>query len=174
MISAEDWLLNEDKHCWDGRLARLKWIAVEYPDVDIVIFHGGLKSQYLFEEARYCYVYAQYIASTLLSLAFIENILASVLYASGDNDTPKAGIFELLDKAKNGGLISDSEFDLFEKVRKIRNPISHFRKPSDKKNIEYRGVENDRHPYELLESDAQTALKATFRLIAKFSISQGK
>lgn len=174
MISAEDWLLNEDKHCWDGRLARLKWIAAEYPDVDIVIFHGGLKSQYLFEEARYCYVYAQYIASTLLSLAFIENILASVLYAYGDNDIPKARISDLLVKAKKDGLISDSEFDLFDKVRKIRNPITHFRKPSDKKSIEYRGVENDSHPYELLEADAQTALNASFRLIAKFSISQGK
>ncbi|MDP2174223.1 MAG: hypothetical protein Q8J62_10660 [Candidatus Cloacimonadaceae bacterium] len=172
MTSAEEWLLNEDKQCRNERLTRLKWIAAEYPDVDIVIFHGGMKSQFLFEEARYCYVYAQYVATTLLSLAFIEDTLASVLYASGDNGIHKAGIFDLLEKAKNDGLISDSEFDLFDKVRKIRNPISHFRKPSHKKNIEYRCVENDSHPYELLESDAQTALKATFRLIAKFSISQ--
>ncbi len=43
MISAEEWLLNEDKHCWHGRLTRLKSIAAEYPDVNIVIFHGGLK-----------------------------------------------------------------------------------------------------------------------------------
>jgi len=109
--------------------------------------YGKYPSHYLFEEARYCSVYAQYIASTLLSLAFIEHTLASVLYASGDNDIPKARISDLLVKAKKEGLISESEFDLSDKVRKVRNPISHFRKPNDKINIEYRGVENDCHPY---------------------------
>ena len=40
----------------------------------------------------------------------------------------------------------------------------------DRKNIEYRAVKNDRYPYELLEEDAKTALKAVFRMMAKFSI----
>jgi len=87
----EEWLLNEDKQCSKRRLTRLKWIVAEYPDIDIVIFHVGSKFQYLFEKASYCYVYVQYIASTLLSLAFIGHTLASllsVLYPSGDNDIP--------------------------------------------------------------------------------------
>ncbi len=170
--SAEGWLDNEDKQCRDDRLNRLKWITEEYPNIEISLFHGGLKSHYLFEEARYCFVYGQYIASTMLSLSYIENTLASVFYASGRNDLQRARVVDLLEEAKDEGLISESEFTVFSKVRKIRNPITHFRKPGDKKNIEYRAVKNDRHPYELLEEDAKTALKATFRMMAKFSISK--
>jgi hypothetical protein len=49
MFITEEWLLNEDKQYWNGRLTRLKWIAAEYTAIDIVMFPGGLKSQYLFE-----------------------------------------------------------------------------------------------------------------------------
>jgi len=170
--SAEGWLDNEDKQCLDDRLNRLKWITEEYPNIEISLFHGGLKSHYLFEEARYCFVYGQYIASIVLSLSYIENTLASVFYASGRNDLQRASVVNLLEEAKEEGLISESEFAVFNKVREIRNPITHFRKLGDKKTIEYRAVKNDRHPYELLEKDAKTALKATFRMMAKFSISK--
>jgi len=71
-LSAEEWLDNEDKQCWDERL---KWTIEEYPNIDVSLFHGGLKSHYLFEETRYCFVYGQYIASTMLSLSYIENTL---------------------------------------------------------------------------------------------------
>ena len=169
-LSAEEWLDNEDRQCRGDRLHRLKWVIEEYPNIDISLFHGGLKFHYLFEEARYCFVYGQYIASTMLSLSYIENTLASVFYASGRNDLQRARVVDLLKEAKEEGLISESEFTVFNKVRKIRNPITHFRKPSDKETIEYRAVKNDRYPYELLEEDAKTALKATFRMMAKFSI----
>ena len=171
-LSAEEWLDNEDKQCWDERLNRLKWIIGEYPNIDVSLFHGGLKSYYLFEEARHCFVYGQYIASTMLSLSHIENTLASVFYASGRNDLQRARVVDLLKEAKEERLISQSEFTVFNKVRRIRNPITHFRKPGDKETIEYRAVKNDRHPYELLEEDAKTALKAIFRMMAKFSISK--
>lgn len=168
--SAEGWLDNEDKQCRDERLKRLKWILSEYPNIEISLFHGGLKSHYLFEEARYCFVYGQYISTIMLSLSFIENTFASVFYASGRNDLQRASVNKLLEKAKEKGLISVSEFAVFDKVREIRNPITHFRKPMDKETVEYRAAENDRHPYELLKDEAKTALKAVFRIMAKFSI----
>ena len=169
-LSAEEWLDNEDRQCRGDRLNRLKWIIENYPDIDISLFLGGLKSHYLFEEARYCFVYGQYIASIMLSLSYIENTLASVFYASGRNDLQKACVIDLLKKAKEEGLISESEFTVFNTVRKIRNPITHFRKPSDKENIESRVVKNNRNPYELLEEDSKTALEATFRIMSKFSV----
>lgn len=79
-LIAEEWLDNEDRQCRSDRLKRLKWIIEKYPVIDISFFHGGLKSHYLFEEARYCFVYGQYIASIILSISYIENTLASVLY----------------------------------------------------------------------------------------------
>lgn len=170
MPSPEGWLDNEDKRCRDDRLNRLKWTIEQYPNIEISLFHGGLKSHYLFEEARYCFVYGQYVASIMLSLSCIENTLASVFYASGRNDLQRARLVSLLEEAKEKGLIAESEFAVFNKVREIRNPITHFRKPMDKETIEWRAAKNDRHPYELVEEDAKAALKAVFRMMAKFSI----
>jgi len=170
MPSAEEWLDNEDKQCRDDRLNRLKWIVEQYPNIEISLFHGGLKSHYLFEEARYCFVYGQSIAAIMLSISYIENTLASVFYASGRSDLQRASLVNLLEEAKEKGVISESEFAVFNKVREIRNPVTHFRKPTDKENIEWRAIKNDRHPYELVEEDAKTALKAVFRMIAQFSI----
>lgn len=170
MITAEEWLDNEERKCRDDRLNRLKWIIEIYPNIDISCFHGGKKSYYLFEEARYCFVYGQYISSIMLILSYIENTLSSIFYGSGRNDLSRASTVDLLKEAKNEGLISENEFNLFDKVRKIRNPLTHFRKPDDKEDIEYRAIKNDIHPYELLEEDAKVDLKAGFRIMEKFSI----
>ena len=170
ILNAEEWLDNEDRQCRNDRLNRLEWIIGEYPNIDISLFDGGLKSHYLFEEARYCFVYGQYFASIMLSVSYIENTLASVFYASGRNDLQRAHVIDLLNEAKKEGLISESEFNVFNKVRKIRNPITHFRKPAGRKTLEYSSVKNNKHPYKLLEEDAKIALKANFRIMAKFSI----
>jgi len=82
----------------------------------------------------------------------------------------RARVADLLEKAKEERLISESEFTVFNKVRKIRNPIIHFCKSNDKEIIEYRAVKNDRYPHKLLEEDSKTALKANFRIMSKFSI----
>lgn len=169
--SAEEWLDNEDKQCRDERLKRLKWLIKQYPDnVEVLLHHGGLKSHYLFEEARYCFVYGQYIASIMLCLSYIENLLASVFYASGRNDPQRTSLVNLLKEAKEKGLVSEAEFTVFNKIREIRNPLTHFRKPMDKETIEHRAVKTDKHPYKLLEEDAKIALKSVFRMIEKFSI----
>jgi hypothetical protein len=174
MLSAEEWLDNEDIGCRQERLNRLKWLLDEYPNIDISIFHGAPKSYLLFEEARYCFVYGQHVASVLLCLSYIENTLASIFYAFGRDDLQRATVADLLEEARDGGLITECEFALFDRVRRARNPIAHFRKPANKETIEYWAVEGDMHPYEVLEQHTRTALRACFRLMAKFSIPRGE
>ncbi len=109
--SAKVWLNNEDKKCHSDRLKNIKWIIKNFPNtIEIMLFHGGLKSKYLFEEARYCFIYGQYIASIMLSLSFIENTIASVFYASGRNDLQRANLIDLLKKAEKEDLITKAEF----------------------------------------------------------------
>src|SRR2546425_1893912 len=74
--SAEEWLEREDTVAREGRLARLEWIAAQIPEVDWMVFGCGPISKYVFEEARYCYVYGQFLASIMLGLAFVEMSLA--------------------------------------------------------------------------------------------------
>ena len=171
--SAEQWLDNEDRKCKDDRLQRLKWIMNQYPKIDDPLFWGGVKSYYLFEEARYCFVYGQYLASTMLSLSYIENTLGSIFYAGGRNDLQRASLANLLKEAKKEGLISEQEFIVFDKVRKIRNPLTHFRRPDDK-DLDLQAFKKGLNLYEMLEEDAKLALKANFRIMEKFYICNHK
>lgn len=170
-LAAEEWLNNEDNVCREDRLSRLKWIIQNYPDIEIAMLQGGLKSHYLFEEARYSFVYGQFFASTMLSLAFIENSLSSYFFGAGRNDLKRAGAFDLLNEAKKEGIITNYEFNLLDKVRKLRNPITHFKEPMNEESIEIRGLKDNKHPYIIIEDDAKKTIYAMFKLMGKQSLT---
>ena len=81
-LSPEEWLTREDSACREDRLARLDWLVRKMPDVDYLTFPGGLISKHLFEEARYCFVYGQFLAVIVLGLSYIEHTLAALFYGS--------------------------------------------------------------------------------------------
>jgi len=169
MNKFEAWLGNEDEVNFGDRLERLKWLGSIAPENNAWLFHGGLITKYLFEEARYCFVYGQYLATIILGISFIEYTLAALFYASGRNDLERANITKLLDEARDSLWISDEEFADLDHARKIRNPIVHFRSPSGKETLEYRSVLEDEHPYMLLENDATNVMKTVFHLLGKTS-----
>ena len=146
-----------------------------YPHLQYALFQGGQKTLYLFEEARYCFVYGQFIASTLLCVSFIEHTLASHFSEIGRYDILKAGVKKLLNAAEKKSIINSIEYDFINKVIKQRNKISHFRMWQDEKGnpkdtIEREAIEQEKHLYELLEDDAKLAIKASYSMLKKFSI----
>jgi len=52
MKHASEWIDEEDSGCRSSRIERLTWIVENTPTSEIFIFHGGLITNYLFEEAR--------------------------------------------------------------------------------------------------------------------------
>ena len=68
MAEAERWLTEEDSKQFGERLERLQWMVDKIPPADGWWFHGGLHASMLFEEMRYCFVYAQYLATVLVGL----------------------------------------------------------------------------------------------------------
>jgi hypothetical protein len=74
------------------------------PHVDWVIFGGGLISKHLFEEARYCFIYGQFLASIVTGLSFIEISLGGAFYGIGRNDLERAGIAELAKESLKDGM----------------------------------------------------------------------
>ena len=166
----EEWLTREDNACRQDRLARLKWIVSRSPGVEYWIFSGGQMSKYLFDEARYCFVYGQFLATIVLGLSYIEHTLASLFYASGRNDLERANISTLLQEALNYEWIDQAEFDNLQHVRRIRNPVTHFRKPLDRDRIEYRFVTENVPSYAIIEEDARHVMESIFRLLGKSGI----
>jgi hypothetical protein len=169
-IQADEWLTNEDNIAHEDRLARIQWLASLTPTANYLRFEGGWLTKSLYEEARYSFVYAQFLSVIMLGLSFIEHTLAAIFYASGRNDLQRASISTLLQEAVEQGWLTPAEFENLDHAREIRNRITHFRPPLHDHTIEYRAVTENEMPYTLIESDARHVMEALFHLVGKTAI----
>jgi hypothetical protein len=166
-MTSEEWLNREDTNNREERLSRLDWIASKMPDSNCLSFPGGLTAKYLFEETRYCFVYAQFLAVIVLGLSFIEHTLAAMFYAVGRSDLERVSISILLREALLAGWITQTEFDSLDRAREIRNPVTHFRRPLHEDKVEYRAVTQNELPYTIIEDDARQVMESVFHLLGK-------
>jgi hypothetical protein len=167
IMEAEQWLNNEDKVEREARLERLRWLASLMPNVEWMLYGTGPISKYLFDEARYCFAYGQYLGSIILGLAFLEVSLAGAFYAVGRNDLERAGIAALSKEALNYGWLSQADYDAIEQVRDYRNPITHFRPPGHDERVEARAFHEGIFAYEVIERDARKVMQTVFHLLLK-------
>ena len=128
---------------------------------------GCLISKYLFEEARYSFVYGQFLAVIVLGISYIEHTLAAMFYTSGRNDLERASISTLLREAVRVGWITHAEYDHLNKAREIRNPVTHFRSPLRDDTIECRAITQNELPYAVIEEDARYVLEIALHLLSK-------
>jgi hypothetical protein len=164
---SEQWLQAEDQGCFDERVARLEWLAHKAPRQQHWLIYGGWLNQQLFEEARYCFVYGQFLSSAILGFAFAERTLAAMFYASGRDDLERANSKKLFQEAQYEGWINESELDLFEEARKLRNSLTHFRTPMHEDLPEYRAFHRESEPHEVVETDARHILEVALRLVER-------
>lgn len=166
----EQWLLAEDRGCLKQRAERLAWLIQVTPPAEIWLFPGGWLGQQLFEEARYSFIYGQFVASAVLGFAHVERTLAAMFYGSVRNDLQRATSEKLFKEAQCAGWLSESDLATFEKARRLRNPLVHFRVPLHEDLPESRSFKEDRDPYEVVESDAKQILEVVFRLVAQNAV----
>ena len=167
---AKDWIENEDAKCKKLRIKNLEWLINNTPSKENLIFHGGSITKYLFEETRYCFVYAQYLAAIVLGFSFIEHTLASLFFASGKNKLARSSVANILSKANEIGLFSDEEYKHLLKAKNIRNSVIHFRIPLDKETIDFKAIFENKHQYEIIKEDAKYVLQVVLKLLDKDAI----
>ncbi len=168
---SQEWLSREDSSCRQDRIERLNWLAERMPPAEYQMFLGGLMAKFLFEEARYCFVYGQFLAVILLGLAFVEHTLGAVLYAFyRRDDLERANITTLLEEARKAGWISDEEFDALDRARALRNPVTHFRRPLHEDTVEYRAIQEREGPFRVIEQDAHHVMTVVINLLAKSAV----
>lgn len=166
----EEWLKREDEGDRAGREQRLRWIVANYPSAEGFVLSGGWLSKQLLEEAKYCYVYGQYVAVVALGVAFVERLLAAQFYAAGRNDLERAGGQALLREALQRGWLTEADFERFDRLRCLRNPLVHFRRPLAGDTVEARAVVADSHPDGIVETDARAVLEGVFRVIETVAV----
>ncbi len=164
---AEEWLFSEDKSCFVQRRGRLEWLISKAPPAQIWSFPGGWLGKQLFEEARYCFVYGQFLATVVLGFAFVERTLCAIFYGAGRNDMQRATSETLLREAHKEGLLNKEELKTFNKARGLRNVTVHFRKPLHRDSPEFRAIEGESDLYSIMEDDAKHTLEVAFRLLAR-------
>lgn len=168
---AHEWIEHEDRVTRADRIARLGWLEANYPGSNCgFMIHGGWLSLQLLEEAKYCFAYGQFLAAAILGVAFIERVLAAKFYASGLDDLERSGGLDLLREALNSAWISQAEFEQFDRVRRLRNPIIHFRRPLARDTLEYRAAQQGAHPEGIVQADAEEILRSVFHVVQKSAI----
>ncbi|HHT9114041.1 MAG: hypothetical protein HZA47_10515 [Planctomycetes bacterium] len=170
MSQSEDWLIQEDMVCFADRAARLDWIAAIMPTAEYLTFPSGLMAKYLFEEARYCFVYGQFLAVIVLGLAFLEKTLASRFFMAGRNDLERASISRLLHEARNKAWLTEDEYEKLERIRLARNPVAHFRAPLAEDSIEFRALGKENHPYSVIEQDSRDVIEAVMHMLGRNAV----
>jgi hypothetical protein len=169
-MNAEEWIVREDSVAQQDRVSRLQWLLHQTPENEIWLFHGGLLSHELFEQTRYCFVYGQYLATIILGLSFIEHTLAALFFASGRNDLERANISVLIERAFEEGWIDQEELKALDQARKIRNDVTHFRKPGNDSSLEKQTFGDPEEAQILFGNNARQIMLIVFRILNRFSV----
>lgn len=169
------WLEQDEVRSRLYRAGRLRLLVQEYGPEGIRLFHGGPVSALAFEEARQAYLHGLFMACTIMSQVCLEHMLAGLFRAVGRDDMERASFEMLLRQARNEGFLSQDEFELFERVRQIRNPYTHSRAPASPGSVIRRTLTSNMPFEDLVVQDAELAIRALLRLCRRppFCISSG-
>ena len=91
-------------------------------------------------------------------------MLAGIFRMSGREDLNRAGFQKLLREARVERFLSEDEFELFDRVRMLRNPYAHPRAPDDAESMLRRASQTDTQFEDLVAQDAELAIAVLLRL----------
>ncbi len=153
-----------------SQLARASWLARHVRDDDVYFMQDGTLSQLLFREVLSTFVAGQYIATIVLAFSLVERTVAGRLAFVGDKSGALAKSEDLLKKALARGWLIREEHELLDELRKLRNPIVHFRDHLSETRPEVRAALSARTTEQILEGDAKKILEATIHVLQKTAL----
>ena len=142
------------------RAERIRWVQKAIPRN--TSFLMGMDTYYVFEEARSCYIYGHFVATVMMSAAFIEHWLSGKLHARGHHKEAAAGLGRSVACARKIDLIAPAILDRIDHLRLIRNPFAHLKGMDHDHSLGARSVSVKRHPDEVLEQDAKEGLSLMY------------
>ncbi len=128
-------VFNEDLQGMVQRLKFLNQLELKYGNASTKDFISSIPAYWFFQEANYCYLYGNFIATIIIVQAALEQRLRSFFHASryADKhglDLNKITFFQLIEEAIKARLITKKEGASLHYLRKnIRNQYTH---PKDK------------------------------------------
>jgi hypothetical protein len=138
-----------------------------------LILPGGEIASAAFIEARQAYYYGMFVSAIVLSQVFLEHYLCGIeLWNSKHNSKvqyklEKTSFDKIIKDALSAGRITQEEWDLFDQLRKLRNPYTHFRGVSNSENLLRRAMDSMTPAEDLTELDALHAVRAIGSIISR-------
>jgi hypothetical protein len=166
-VELRDWMTTADASSLDDRLERLKFVRRQHPAENDHLFFGGAIPHQAFQEMQFCYIHGAYISCTLAAQVVLEHLFAACLEWNGRGDMDGAGFKALSEVALAEGLISQDEFDDFERLRRIRNPYTHSKPFMGESCIVRRSAERRLPHHELFKEDAEKALAIVIKMLSR-------
>lgn len=143
------------------RAERIRWLDEVMPQGAGYLM--PMQSYKVFQEAKDCFVYGQYVATIVLSAAFVEHWLAGLLQASADSRAvSKAGLEAIVKYCRANELLPAVICDKVDHVRKVRNPFVHLKSGDHEHALGPRMMRQGLDPDAILEADAKGALIAMY------------
>ncbi len=159
------WLEADEASSRPYRAGRLRLLIDEYGDEgEIRLFPGGPASVEAFQEARLAYLHGLFLGCVVLCQVCVEHMLAGIFRMSGRDDLNRAGFQKLLREARAERFLSEDEFELFDRLRMLRNPYAHPRSPDDAESMMGRAFRTGTPFEDQVAQDAELAIVALLRL----------
>jgi len=147
-----------------GCLARAAWLNKMLRHDDLFLLQDGAYSRILLNELLECFIAGRFIATIVLGFSLVEREIAGRLWFNGDKAAAKGSSQELIDAAVDRNWLTPDERDQINDLRKLRNPIVHFRDHLSESRPEVKAALNARSTEQQLEKDAKIILEATIRV----------
>lgn len=168
------WLRADETENHKNRALRLGFLLDAVRISENGIFFHRETSLRMFKEACLAYVDGLYLATVLLSLAWVEHEIAGRLYAAGWGDAKDASLKRLLSEAFARNLISGQELKTLNDLRRVRNSHTHFQSsnkdsPNRDLSMLHRAVNQNMTPDEIFMEDARQAIKVLGGFLAERS-----
>ena len=142
------------------RAERLRWLSSVIPQN--VGYMMPLESARVFQEARECFVYGQFVGSMVLAASFVEHWLSALLQNRGEQKTAANGLAAIIDYCREHELLPPVICDKVDSLRKKRNPFVHLKSFDHPHGLGQRMLQERTHPLTILETDAKDALVAMY------------
>lgn len=157
-------LAQSDERRRVGRADRIIWVSQYQPSFSWVV--GTVEVLTLLSEAHDCYVAGHFTATVLVATAFIEHTVSSALLAKGY--VKKSPAFsKAIEVAREHSMYTPELLVRCDALRQIRNPLAHRRPNDDPNTLGNRYMTQGAHPQQVLEADAQEALKLMYAFFSK-------
>jgi hypothetical protein len=107
------------------RAARVRWLATKLPRNRTYMMPQ--ETFYVFDEAKSCFVYGCFVATTVLCAAFVEHWLVGHLGTIGFAKEAERGLASMLGCCRKHDFLDPLILNRIERLRMIRNPFMHLK-----------------------------------------------